>query len=100
MIRHNAITLLGLERNRQVAIWGKKHDLNHNYRIWIMILAEQVGKIARVGLSPMTTLKPRSFYRFVIQLGAVCLAILEASGEIDIEEMKKEIKEDTPDDEG
>jgi hypothetical protein len=100
MIRHNAITLLGLERNRQVAIWGKDHDLNHTYCEWIMILSEQLGKISRVVLSPMRIGFKTRYLRFVIQLGAVCLAILEASGEIDIEAMKKDIKEDTPNDEG
>ena len=69
------------ERNYQTARWTPEHDKEHSPAEWLAILAVYIGKAA-MECPPYTTSpkKMAAFRKRVRQVGAICAAILEATG--------------------
>lgn len=72
MRREQVYELINAERDRQDAKWGRDRDL-HPF-LWLTILTEEVGEVARASLKGDT----ENLRDELVQVAAVAIAQLEA----------------------
>lgn len=67
------------EREYQLRRWGREHDQQHTPEEWQVILSVYAGKVASTVKPYTPDAKLEAFRKRVKQLGAICVAVLEAT---------------------
>ncbi len=76
MTRLKAFTAIDIERNAQDHKWGEQ---NHTPALWLAILTEEVGEVAKEAQEMAFNGKSSYDYKTeLVQVAAVCVAMLEA----------------------
>lgn len=68
------------ERDYQIRKWSAEHDQKHSLVEWTAILTTYLGKA--VMETPLYGRNPKSFRKRIVQLAAICLAILESTEDL------------------
>lgn len=72
----NALREVLFERKYQLRRWSTEHDKGHIPSEWIAILSVYIGKAAME--TPLYGRTAAGFRKRVVQIAAICLAILES----------------------